>query len=699
MPIKSTFIILIICLFNTSLIGQSDWKKIEKLHLTNQIVNSYAITFDNGKAYLDNNPLWYYSDKKNSSNKEDETLLMDNLYSLNLSANFNMLYVWIYNEAGVDTFFFVDSNYFSANLPQGIYSVFTGYFHSSHGHTILVNDSILLNTSTNLKLLKEDAIYTANYQFTRENGEAMRINSMGVYFFNGLINDKSFRLTITGIDSVACLIKFNKIPDYFYGEWAIKGKQARNGGNLYLLNNELPVEEKDTVVTNDPVHFAHADFYYHVPDSIETHQRDIQITTHMPEFHYWGPGDPIYRAPVQMRVFQDTTADFSLMTSIFFQTLYSWPGSGDGITYITTPEIRIKSAYVEGYFYRDRHATSFVISENVEKVHWGLTPTYWFGKFFNQSDTIKIGSPYGYWDQLFLAQGNDVLAHYPIDYVLFNNGIRVRDGQFIPLTYWYPHMLFGFHPDSLNIPVTTGEYEIIITDDQCEVASYPGVSQVKAGFDLAQSDKDPPNIVLFQILSNDEIANVLDSSQNNLVRFILEEEEGISQMQLFYAVLDDTIWHELTLSYNTPYWETQIPPLTQGYYSLKLYAVDLQNNYIECQMAPAFWMQEAMDIPGGETVNLLEGFQLFQNYPNPFNSGTVISYQVPERFRGKMEISVYTVLGQKVRTLFNGTTLPGIQKIIWDGRDETSTQRSSGIYIFELKGGENIIRKKMLLIK
>ena len=116
-------------------------------------------------------------------------------------------------------------------------------------------------------------------------------------------------------------------------------------------------------------------------------------------------------------------------------------------------------------------------------------------------------------------------------------------------------------------------------------------------------------------------------------------------------------------------------------------------------MAPAFWMQGAMNIPGGKTVNLPHEFQLFQNYPNPFNSSTVISYQAPERFRGKMEVSIYTVLGQKVKTLFNGTTLPGIHKITWDCRDETNIQLSSGIYIFELKGGENIIRKKMLLIK
>ena len=490
---------------------------------------AHAITYLNGEARIDNDPIWQYFNKSISSSKKSINTPGDYSATLTLTADFNMLYVWIYNEAGVDTFFLVDNSYFSVNLPTGIYSIYTGYYPSDHHHTILVEDSISLANPTSIQLYKEDAVHLAKYQFLRENSDTMRINSIVFYFFNDL-NNSRLRITGQSIDSVAYLFSFNNIPDYFHGEWAVKGKQTRNGSNLYLINNELPVEEKDTVVTNNPIHLALATFYYHVPDSILSQQRAIQIFTFMPEIHTYGLGDPIYNAPVHMRVFQDTTADFSLITSTFFQDLFSWPG----IYYIICSEIRLGSHNVKGYFYRDRHATSFVVSEDVEKVHLGLTPTYWFGKFLNSNDTIRIGSPYGYWTQLFLAQANDVLSHYPIDYALFKDGVQIRDGQFIPLTYLHPHMLFGFHPDSLSIPVVPGTYEIIITDNQVEIEGYTGISQVKAGFDLARPDKSPPNLILYQILANDELANKLDTITNNHIRFVLEDNEGISDVSILY---------------------------------------------------------------------------------------------------------------------------------------------------------------------
>lgn len=86
-----------------------------------------------------------------------------------------------------------------------------------------------------------------------------------------------------------------------------------------------------------------------------------------------------------------------------------------------------------------------------------------------------------------------------------------------------------------------------------------------------------------------------------------------------------------------------------------------------------------------------------QNYPNPFNPETTISYYVPKEAR--VELTIYNIRGQKVKNLFSGVVNPGQQKIVWDGKDNHNQRTASGIYLYQLKVGNQFIQKKMALIK
>jgi hypothetical protein len=102
------------------------------------------------------------------------------------------------------------------------------------------------------------------------------------------------------------------------------------------------------------------------------------------------------------------------------------------------------------------------------------------------------------------------------------------------------------------------------------------------------------------------------------------------------------------------------------------------------------------------TVDVASGpqpaeFQLNQNYPNPFNPATTIAYELAQA--GHLQLTIYNLLGQRVRTLVDGWQLPGPHRVNWDGRDERGTKGvSSGVYVYELKIGEVIFRKKMVLL-
>lgn len=105
----------------------------------------------------------------------------------------------------------------------------------------------------------------------------------------------------------------------------------------------------------------------------------------------------------------------------------------------------------------------------------------------------------------------------------------------------------------------------------------------------------------------------------------------------------------------------------------------------------------ATDVREPEELPLPADFKLGQNYPNPFNANTFIEYSLPER--AYVEITIYNVLGNEVRTLVNGVEDSGTHRVIWDGRNANGGSVATGIYFYRLKASEFVETKKMILLK
>ena len=95
--------------------------------------------------------------------------------------------------------------------------------------------------------------------------------------------------------------------------------------------------------------------------------------------------------------------------------------------------------------------------------------------------------------------------------------------------------------------------------------------------------------------------------------------------------------------------------------------------------------------------NIPMTFKLNQNHPNPFNMQTEISYQLAEATHVK--VIVYNTSGQKVRTLVDSKTEAGIYSIRWDGKNDLGETMASGVYIYKLESSNNILSRKMILMK
>ncbi len=85
------------------------------------------------------------------------------------------------------------------------------------------------------------------------------------------------------------------------------------------------------------------------------------------------------------------------------------------------------------------------------------------------------------------------------------------------------------------------------------------------------------------------------------------------------------------------------------------------------------------------------------NYPNPFNPSTSIAYSLPND--GMIEIEIYNIKGQLVKTLVNEEQLAGLYQTDWNGKDNNEKNVSTGIYFYKLSTGEQTLIKKMLLLE
>ncbi len=94
-----------------------------------------------------------------------------------------------------------------------------------------------------------------------------------------------------------------------------------------------------------------------------------------------------------------------------------------------------------------------------------------------------------------------------------------------------------------------------------------------------------------------------------------------------------------------------------------------------------------------EVVNSLPTrIELEQNYPNPFNPGTNINYHLPEASEVRLE--VYDMLGRRVAILVDGRVSAGQHTVHFDG-----SNLSSGVYIYRLTVGDQVISRQLTLMK
>ncbi len=145
-----------------------------------------------------------------------------------------------------------------------------------------------------------------------------------------------------------------------------------------------------------------------------------------------------------------------------------------------------------------------------------------------------------------------------------------------------------------------------------------------------------------------------------------------------------------------------VPAGAAGYFSLRdssgatrTYPANAPDSLFVIQATPDSILAKlpTPDVP----VFLPDSYTLRQNFPNPFNGVTTIGFDVPRT--EAVELALFNILGQRVRTLWSGEVTPPSKVVTWDGRDNSGRPVATGVYFYRLKTPATTLTKKLLYLK
>ncbi len=232
-----------------------------------------------------------------------------------------------------------------------------------------------------------------------------------------------------------------------------------------------------------------------------------------------------------------------------------------------------------------------------------------------------------------------------------------------------------FFTDSTTIVYDLQGANIAHGDLQLEqVVEVKGVLQADGAFKAVYIKvEDDPNLV--------DISSSLNGITNNSV-IVSDKEFKLSAS---------------TVVLNSNFEAIDISSLTLGQ-PVTVWAVPAADGSMDALQLQETTLSAATAIDQRQASQVISSFKLNQNYPNPFNPSTTISFTLSGTF-STVKLEVFNLLGQKVKTIFNGVLNNGSYSFQWNGQNEAAQSVSSGIYFYRLQVDQKAQIRQMVLMK
>ncbi|MBN2090983.1 T9SS type A sorting domain-containing protein [candidate division KSB1 bacterium] len=137
--------------------------------------------------------------------------------------------------------------------------------------------------------------------------------------------------------------------------------------------------------------------------------------------------------------------------------------------------------------------------------------------------------------------------------------------------------------------------------------------------------------------------------------------------------------------------------MEKGTYYWQVVAKDKTGNLVRSKSKGIFILKCSAAVNANNEGNAPQEFTLLPNHPNPFNAETRITYHLPKNCNVRLRI--FNNLGQLVKDLVDEQQPAGVYSLIWNGKDTTNNQVTSGIYILKLESADFNATQKLLLVE
>ena len=351
--------------------------------------------------------------------------------------------------------------------------------------------------------------------------------------------------------------------------------------------------------------------------------------------------------------------------------------------------------------------------------NWNAVTVWQAGNMSATTENIIVATPDVGSETLQLAWTFDGdfwnINWWDIDDVYIHNGVMQSTGNISGIVE-----LIGGAGDVTQCEISVGEHLVYPEDNGSFFLSlYPGTYEVSAslfGYEIVtHSDvevfSDETTMLDFSLSFMASPINLTAEIIDNNVELNWENPEVISnsliqlrskgsskskykdrntRMQTGYRIYrnDTEIAEIVDIDINTYYDED----LENGDYIYYITSV-----FEEGESEPSDSIEVNIDFTDVSETLIPVSTLLTGNFPNPFNPSTEINFQLSEQ--SNIEIIVYNIKGQEVKTLINTTMNAGYHKVEWQGRDKFGNSVSSGIYFYSMKTADYSRIKKMIMLK
>jgi len=305
----------------------------------------------------------------------------------------------------------------------------------------------------------------------------------------------------------------------------------------------------------------------------------------------------------------------------------------------------------------------------------------YFGDFYNNSifwgNEELVDWPFE--DTLYVR--NCIIDSIPEGYVISGeNNLIINESQIDSIFVDFANNDFHLIEGSLAIDAgfdTLGYYHPFDMDYDHRV--WDGDNNGTAIIDIGPYEFGAPSFggiegTTYDLATGDFVDYVLVKINNEPGKFTFSDSVGSYQYKLpagFYDVYAERVFFDDSVEY-------------------QIEVIDGQFTQLDIPMS------ETVDTQNHEIIPAKSDFNL-SNYPNPFNPETNVSFSIP--YDSEVELSIFNIKGQKVKTLINEELHKGKHTTIWSGVDENNKPVSSGIYLYRIKTNNQESVKRMLLLK